>query len=60
MLWHRIRGLIHVYDCILAIIVTGFLWLYLTTLEHLLGPDGGYAYARYVTYNLAAIGTPST
>jgi exopolysaccharide biosynthesis polyprenyl glycosylphosphotransferase len=55
MLWHRIRGVNHVYYCILAILLTGFFWLYLTFLERLLGPAGGYEYARYVTYNLAAI-----
>jgi exopolysaccharide biosynthesis polyprenyl glycosylphosphotransferase len=56
MLWQRIRGLNHVYYSILAIVLTGFFWLYLTILEHLLGPVGGYEYARYVTYNLAGIG----
>jgi hypothetical protein len=56
MLWQRIRGLNHVYYSILAIVLTSFFWLYLTILEHLLGPVGGYEYARYVTYNLAGIG----
>jgi exopolysaccharide biosynthesis polyprenyl glycosylphosphotransferase len=55
MLWQRIRGLNHLYYCILAIVVTGFFWFYLTFLHHLLGPAGDYEYSRYVTYNLAAI-----
>jgi undecaprenyl-phosphate glucose phosphotransferase len=55
MLWHRIRGVNHAYYCILAIVLTGFFWSYLTFLEHLLGTAGGYEHARYVTYNLAAL-----
>jgi len=55
MLWYRIRGVNHAYYCILAIVLTGFFWFYLTFLEHLFGPAGGYEYTRYVTYNLAAI-----
>jgi undecaprenyl-phosphate glucose phosphotransferase len=55
MLWHRIRGVNHAYYCILAIVLTGFFWFYLTILDYLLGPCGGYEYARYVTYNLAAV-----
>jgi len=56
MLWHRIRGLNQVYYCILAVVLTGFFWVYLTFLDYLLGPAGGYEYTRYVTYNLAAVG----
>jgi exopolysaccharide biosynthesis polyprenyl glycosylphosphotransferase len=56
MLWHRIRGLNHIYYCVLAIVATGFFWSYLAFLERLLGPDVSYDHARYVTYNLAAIG----
>ena len=56
MLWHRIRGLNHLYYCILAILLTGFFWFYLDLLEHVLGPVGGYEHARYLNYNLAAIG----
>jgi exopolysaccharide biosynthesis polyprenyl glycosylphosphotransferase len=54
MLWHRIRGLNRAYYGVLAIVVTGFYWLYLLALEFLLKPSG-YTYERYVTYNLAAI-----
>ena len=53
MLWHRIRGLNRAYYGVLAILVTGFYWLYLLALEFLLKP--GFTYERYVTYNLAAI-----
>jgi exopolysaccharide biosynthesis polyprenyl glycosylphosphotransferase len=55
MLWHRIRGVNHAYYCILAILVSGFFWLYLTFLGYLLGPTDGYEYTRYVIYNLAAV-----
>lgn len=55
MLWHRIRGLNHIYYFLLAIVVTAFFWSYLAFLERLLGPDVSYDHARYVTYNLAAI-----
>lgn len=55
MLWHRIRGVNNAYYCILAIVLTGFFWFYLTFLERLLGTTGDYYYARYVVYNLAAL-----
>jgi exopolysaccharide biosynthesis polyprenyl glycosylphosphotransferase len=55
MLWHRIRGLNRAYYGLVALVVTGFYWLYLLVLASLLQPDGGYTYERYVTYNLAAI-----
>jgi exopolysaccharide biosynthesis polyprenyl glycosylphosphotransferase len=55
MLWHRIRGVNHAYYCVLAFVLTGFFWFYLTFLERLLETTGDYDYARYVIYNLAAI-----
>src|SRR6266478_726940 len=54
MLWHRIHGLNRAYYGVLAIVVTGFYWLYLLTLEFSVKPSG-FTYERYVTYNLAAI-----
>jgi exopolysaccharide biosynthesis polyprenyl glycosylphosphotransferase len=55
MLWHRIRGLNRAYYGVLAIVVSGFFWLYLLALESFLKPVNGFTYERYVTYNLAAI-----
>jgi exopolysaccharide biosynthesis polyprenyl glycosylphosphotransferase len=54
MLWHRIRGLSRAYYGVVAIVVTGFFWLYLLLLESLVKPSG-FSYERYVTYNLAAV-----